>query len=147
MIEALTWQSMMYVFFVIVFMILQWVMEAIRWRVLTKGLLTIDLFSALKMIFTGLSFSMITPNRSGEFIGRVVHIPSEKRIVASAVTIYGSAIQWVVYCLFGTISLYLIDLNHFENQKDALLKTTLGFLKLISPLIALGGFCIVLCVG
>jgi hypothetical protein len=125
-------------------MFFQWIIEAIKWKILIKPLVDVSLLPSIKMIFSGLSFSMVTPNRLGEFIGRVMHLPSEKRATASILTFYGSFLQFVVYCLLGTVSLFLLAAYHPLVKMPELLHKAISLLKIISPFISFGGLIILL---
>lgn len=125
-------------------MFFQWVIEAIKWKILIKPLVDISLLPSIKMIFSGLSFSMVTPNRVGEFIGRVMHLPAEKRGTASILTFYGSFLQFVVYCLLGTVSLFMLTAYYPAVKGHVLLYNIIVLLKYISPFISFGGLIILL---
>ena len=60
------------------------------------------------MIFTGISFSIATPNRVGEFIGRVLHLPQDLRVQATGLTFIGNFSQLIVTCLAGSLGFVLL---------------------------------------
>jgi hypothetical protein len=66
------------------------------------------------MIFTGISFSIATPNRFGEFVGRILHLPQDLRLQATGYTFISNFAQLIVTCIAGSIGLQLIALNHFS---------------------------------
>jgi hypothetical protein len=49
--------------------------------------------------------SIATPNRMGEFAGRVMHLPSGQRLQGTAFTVIGNFAQLIVTCMAGSIAL------------------------------------------
>ena len=92
-------------------MLIQWMTEAYKWKMLMSSSVNLNWKASLQMIFTGLSFSFITPFKSGEFIGRVMYLPAHKRAIGAAYTFYSSIIQFTVYSLLGALSLWLLDVD------------------------------------
>ncbi|MFZ9742587.1 MAG: lysylphosphatidylglycerol synthase domain-containing protein [Chitinophagaceae bacterium] len=118
----------------LVFMILQLVIESIKWKLLMDMPSSqLSWVSSFKMVLAGQSFSFVTPNRSGDFIGRVMLLPDEKRSEGVMYTFYNAVIQIVVYSLLGAGALLIFDVNHLSNEIPLLLKKTLMVLKAFSP--------------
>ena len=61
----------------------------------------IPLLHAFKAVFAGLTFSLFTPNRIGEYGGRVLMVSKENRIRTIFATLVGSFSQWVVLVVGG----------------------------------------------
>ncbi|MBL7753676.1 MAG: flippase-like domain-containing protein, partial [Chitinophagaceae bacterium] len=59
---------------VIVLMIVNWTIEAQKWRFLLKGTENFSLWTSLQSVLTGLAVSVITPNRIGEYMGRILYL-------------------------------------------------------------------------
>lgn len=66
--------------FVVLLMIVNWVLEAIKWRHLTRQLSPMSVWRAIEAVFCGLTWAVLTPNRIGEYGGRVMFLPVRKRI-------------------------------------------------------------------
>jgi hypothetical protein len=86
-------------------MLANWSIESLKWKVLLSHLFTIKFTQALKSVVAGVAFTMVTPNRMGEFIGRVFYVPDGNRIRAAALTLVGSASQLIITLFGGTIGL------------------------------------------
>jgi uncharacterized membrane protein YbhN (UPF0104 family) len=56
---------------VIVLMFVNWSLEALKWKISVQSVQPVSFFRSLKAIFSGVSFSVTTPNRTGEYLGRV----------------------------------------------------------------------------
>ena len=120
---------------VVFLMMLQWLTEAYKWKMLMSSSVNLPWRASLQMIFTGLSFSFITPFKSGEFIGRVMYLPTHKRAIGTAYTFYSSIIQFTVYSLLGACSLWLFDLDQQILKIPSSFKSGIIFLKLVSVFI------------
>ncbi|KYP15590.1 lysylphosphatidylglycerol synthase transmembrane domain-containing protein [Flavihumibacter sp. CACIAM 22H1] len=106
-------------------MVVNWGLEAIKWRELVTPLHRISVGTALKAILAGLAFAVNTPNRMGEYAGRVVYLPEGKRLASISLTLVGSFSQVLVTLSTGTIALWIwyanyqaIDLpSHWDLQE------------------------------
>lgn len=94
---------------VFLFMILNWSLEALKWRDLLKGVHEISFGRALMATFAGVAFAVNTPNRIGEYGGRVLYLPEGKRIASVSLTMVGSFSQLLVTLWVGTIGLWLLS--------------------------------------
>lgn len=88
-------------------MLLNWTLEAIKWRLLVHGIERISLSRALRAIFTGVSVSIFTPNRLGSFVGRILHLTPERRVDGTIATFYGNLGQLVATIVAGVIGAFL----------------------------------------
>jgi hypothetical protein len=94
---------------VIILMALNWGMEALKWKVLVRHIQPISFFTAYKAVLAGQSFAMNTPNRIGEYLGRVIYIGEGNRLRAIVITFIGSISQLIVTVLLGCISLLFLQ--------------------------------------
>ena len=60
-------------------MCFNWGIEAKKWQVLMKPIEDLSWWTACKATLTGLSFAMNTPNRIGEYAGRILYVKKENR--------------------------------------------------------------------
>ncbi len=79
--------------------------EAAKWQYLIARVEKISLYTAVKAVFTGLSVSIFTPNRVGEFLGRVFFLDKTKPIEGIFMTVIGSLSQLLVTLVVGSIAL------------------------------------------
>ncbi len=86
-------------------MLVQWLLEAKKWQVMLSPDHPIKLTEAFRMILSGIALSIATPNRMGEFAGRVMHLPSGQRLQGTAFTVIGNFAQLIVTCMAGGIAL------------------------------------------
>lgn len=93
---------------VIALMIINWAIEAYKWKIAIERIQKIDFKTAFKAVLSGVSFSVSTPNRIGEYLGRVLYMDEGNRIKAISLTIVGSMSQLIITLLMGFIGLILI---------------------------------------
>ena len=106
--------------FACLLMLLNWGLEARKWQLLLQPLEKLSFTSAFKSVFAGCSITMLTPNRVGEYGGRILYVKEENRLDAIPLTILGSISQLFITVLMGTGG--LIYLKYF-NYNTHLFKT------------------------
>lgn len=95
----------------LVLVFVNWGLEAKKWMVLVSTLTRIDFLRSFKAILAGLAFAVNTPNRIGEYGGRVLYLPEGTRMPAVSLTLIGSYSQLLVTLLMGTTGLWLLYLG------------------------------------
>ena len=93
---------------IILMMLLNWLFEALKWRYMISKIETISIVRAYRAVFTGITVSTFTPNRIGEYGGRVFCLEKGDRIKAVFITILCSMSQLLTTILFGSISLFIL---------------------------------------
>jgi uncharacterized membrane protein YbhN (UPF0104 family) len=94
---------------VVLLMVLNWFLESLKWQYLAKKLTTISVWVAIEAVFCGLTWAIFTPNRIGEYGGRVMFLPNRKRIHGIFAMAVGAFSQNVITNLVGiTASLWFI---------------------------------------
>ena len=64
-------KNKVYLVGVILMMFLNWLVEALKWRYMISKIENISIMTAYRAVFTGITVSTFTPNRIGEYGGRV----------------------------------------------------------------------------
>ena len=90
---------------VIFMMLLNWFLEALKWRFLIAKIEKVSVKRSLSAIFSGITVSAFTPNRVGEYGGRVFCLEKADRIQAVLITVIGSMAQLLTTIIFGSIGL------------------------------------------
>jgi uncharacterized membrane protein YbhN (UPF0104 family) len=91
---------------VLIGMLLNWGLEARKWQMLVKPLQKISFLRAFSAVLSGVSFSINTPNRIGEYGGRVLYLKNNRsKLKAIAATMVGGFSQLIVTIIFGLIGL------------------------------------------
>lgn len=88
--------------------ILNWGFEAWKWQQLMKQTEAISFFRAYKGVLTGVSFTLFTPNRVGEYLGRIWHLSASSRGAAVSLSVAGGLAQLFITVLGGMIAFELL---------------------------------------
>jgi len=110
-----SWQQPAF-WLVVLLMFLNWGIEARKWQLLIRPLQRISLPYALKAVFAGCSITMLTPNRIGEYGGRVLYVDEPYRLRAISLTILGSMSQLAVTLLTGVVSLSILKFSSLSQK-------------------------------
>ncbi|MBK8329064.1 MAG: flippase-like domain-containing protein [Bacteroidetes bacterium] len=90
---------------VVLLMLVNWTIEAGKWRLLLKGTEEFSLLRSLQSVLTGVAVSVMTPNRIGEYMGRILYLKNVNKIQGVTVTIIGSFAQLIVTGFLGLLGL------------------------------------------
>ncbi len=106
--QALNSQMLWNLFAVIVLMIINWSIEAVKWKLSVKKIQQVTYLRAFKAVLSGVSFSVSTPNRMGEYLGRILYMDEGNRLKTVSITIVGSISQLIITLLMGCIGLLFL---------------------------------------
>ena len=105
-----------------------WGLESLKWYTLINHVMKASLWRAFKSVLTGVSFTMLTPNRMGEFLGRVLQLPDGSRVRSATLTLIGSISQLKVTMVAGAIGiLWMKSQAAVQEQWPTLLMNALLF--------------------
>ena len=96
---------------VILFVFVNWGLEARKWQLLLKALQPVSFITAFKSVLCGVTFSLNTPNRMGEFAGRILFVEDGKRMKAITLSIAGGMAQLIITMLMGCLGLIYLLFN------------------------------------
>ncbi len=94
--------------------LVNWGIEAFKWQIQLKPLEKISFGRAYKSVLAGCSITMLTPNRVGEYGGRIIYLKEENRLDAIPLTILGSMSQLFITFIMGAFA--LISIRFFSND-------------------------------
>ena len=106
-----------------------WMLEAKKWKLLMRPALEMSLRRALGAVLGGVSLSLFTPNRIGEYGGRILFVPPKYNWRAVVATLVGSFSQNLVNIAFGFVAgvAFLV----FNDIIPHALRTGLGVLTVL----------------
>jgi hypothetical protein len=110
--HLLSTNQLPYLIGLVLLMLLNWTLEAYKWKTLIQHIEKISLIKSLFAIFSGITIAIFTPNRVGEYGGRIFHLQKADRIDATLLTIVGSYAQLVVTLATGIIASIFFIPNH-----------------------------------
>jgi len=102
---------------VIGLMIVNWSLETIKWKYLIRKIENVSFVKAFIAILSGVTVSIFTPNRVGEFAGRVFVLEKADRWEGVLITMIGSVSQLFITIIAGSIAFIFfaneyIDINN-----------------------------------
>jgi hypothetical protein len=99
-------------FWGVVFLVfVNWGLEAVKWKLLLSTLERVSFFRAFKSVLCGTTLTLNTPNRIGEYAGRVLFVNEGNRMKAVSLSIAGGTAQLIITVMMGTLGLAFIDLT------------------------------------
>jgi len=85
-------------------MVINWGIESFKWKLLIRQSEKVSLGKAFQAILGGLAVSVFTPNRVGEFVGRVFILKKTNPSKAILLTIVGNFSQLLVTIVLGSVA-------------------------------------------
>jgi len=102
---------------------LNWILEALKWKILTFHVQKMNLFTSVKAVLSGISTGFFTPNRIGELVGRISFLEADNRKSGVTLSIVNSLTQNIIMAICGIPSCILFfsftagkmqpDMTHF----------------------------------
>jgi hypothetical protein len=89
---------------VIALMPLNWMLEVIKWRMLMRPAVVLSWRNAVLGILSGIAFSLFTPNRIGEYGGRILYVDPKYSWQTVLASLTGSFAQNVVHISLGLVA-------------------------------------------
>lgn len=134
--------GVLFMLFALCLMPLNWFFEAFKWHLLSQRIQKQSFGTSLKQVLAGVSTSLMTPNRIGNFIGRAILAPKGDKSAVIVATIHSNLAQFTASILFGFLGLLLIGfqetiISETTIQISALIVLAVGFLFYFFPNILL----------
>lgn len=94
---------------------LNWALETEKWRHLMRYALPLPFARAYRAILAGVTFSLFTPNRIGEYGGRLLVAGRKHGMATILATVVSSLGQWLVLLGFGLAGFAVFALRHWPG--------------------------------
>ena len=95
-------------------MYINWYIEALKWRKLIAPIQAISNKKAYRSVLAGLNFGLISPNRIGEPLGRVLYTTDKNKTSALLAAIIGSLFQLSITLIMGIVAL-ILSLTYLQD--------------------------------
>ncbi len=111
------------ILFLIALSLFNWFFEILKWQHLVKTITKIRFIEALEQSLGGLTASLITPNRIGDYGAKAVYYQKAFRVKIVLLNMLGNMAQMTITSLFGIIGLiifvnrYQIDVDYYEVMR------------------------------
>ncbi len=109
-INGLFQENALYLFLIVLLWPANLFFESLKWRTLFQK---VSLPNAIKGVLMGSVTAFVSPNRLGDFIGRVQVVSSDDRLPATLATFLSGAVQGCITLFFGIIGLLLFSPDTF----------------------------------
>ena len=96
-------------------MFFNWGLEAKKWQVLMQVIQPLSYWRSFRAIFSGQALALSTPNRVGEYVGRIVYLDDGNRLRALSLSAVGSFAQVIITFIMGLFGLLLVYENITKN--------------------------------
>jgi uncharacterized membrane protein YbhN (UPF0104 family) len=83
-----------------------WGIEAFKWQRMMRRLETVSFLSSCRAVLAGVTVSLFTPYRTGEFAGRVWVLSPGNRVPGALLTVAQSFSQLIITLLAGTLAVF-----------------------------------------
>ncbi|MCW8310253.1 MULTISPECIES: hypothetical protein [Sphingobacterium] len=90
---------------IVVLMLVNWLLEVVKWRYLASKLEYLSFWKAFQSVFCGLTWAIFTPNRIGEYGGRVLFLQPQNRAQGAVAMGVGLFAQLVLTSVAGSLSI------------------------------------------
>ena len=96
---------------IVLFTLVNWVLEIIKWQTLVSAFKSINIFEASKQSLSSLTASLLTPNRIGEYGAKAIYYSKLERPKILVLNFLGNTGQMVTTIFFGIIGLFFFKEN------------------------------------
>lgn len=137
-------KNLKFILLALILMPANWLIESIKWQFLIKKVENVKLGSSIKAVFAGTAISIFTPNRIGDYLGRIFILKKGDRIDGTIATIVGNLSQLLMTILMGGISLVYysnsIAQHLFGNNDIRVFAIVLVFIILVGLILLFFNF-------
>ncbi len=114
--QAVTGEQSWKLWLAVFLMPVNWGLETFKWYVLVNKFQKLSFSKAFESVLSGLSLAMNTPNRIGEYGGRVVYLAPAFRMKGVALAIVSSVGQLLITLIFGWVGLSILKPELYRVQ-------------------------------
>lgn len=119
--QLLSAKNPFYFFIIILLLFINWFFELWKWYyVLNINKISYSFNQLFSSYFSGVTTGVITPNRLGNFIGRMIFFKGKVRTQLILGTLYSNFSQFIATILFGVFSFIFLGEIIFDNYGNNL---------------------------
>ena len=113
--QVLNGSGSWYIWTSLLLVLVNWGLEARKWQRLIRELEALSFFRSFKATLSGVAFALNTPNRIGEYGGRILFLKDGNRLKAVALTMVGSISQLLITLIVGLAGMLLLRTRLWEG--------------------------------
>jgi hypothetical protein len=87
-------------------------LETLKWQLLAGSAQPLNYLQSLKSVLAGIALSVITPNRLGEYPGRVLYLQRKNTFRLISVSILGVVAQMLTIFIYGLAGLLFYNIHY-----------------------------------
>ncbi|HEY4934953.1 MAG TPA: lysylphosphatidylglycerol synthase domain-containing protein [Puia sp.] len=115
-----------------------WTLETFKWQIALRPVQSIGFIRAFKAILAGTCIASFTPNRVGEYLGRMLFVDPGNKMLSITPTILCSMSQMLVTLVAGSVGIYLYSSLPFQFQSAWISPAFLGSAMIATAGAAIG---------
>ena len=110
-----------------------WLLESLKWQFLIKRVEDISITKAYQAVLAGTAISIFTPNRIGDYLGRIFILEKGDRLDGTVATIVGNLSQLLVTIIMGSLAIiyYMNDIITYLSPNHVGFSIYLKFIIII----------------
>jgi hypothetical protein len=122
------WQTgpQVFLWICVTLMLVNVALEAKKWQILAGSAMALGFRQALSSYLAGIAISIVTPNRLGEYPGRILYLKRKNTFRLISVSILGSFAQLLTIFIYGTAALIYYNFVHPGFWEKVLLVGSAG---------------------
>ena len=123
----------------IILVFVNWGIETGKWQFLILKIEKVPFFRSYKAVLSGVAISSFTPNRIGEFLGRVFILEKANRVEGILITILGSISQFLVTFILGAtgVAIFVMLFRNLITEELGLSENAFIYLYLALAVITI----------
>ncbi|MBS1666210.1 MAG: flippase-like domain-containing protein [Bacteroidetes bacterium] len=106
---AVTGKDQWKIWIVFLLMLVNWGIEAAKWKISMAPVQQIRFWRAYRATLTGTTMASFTPNRTGEYLGRILYVEEGKRLQSISLTIVCSLSQLIITMIMGCAGIFYLQ--------------------------------------
>ncbi|MFT4061684.1 MAG: lysylphosphatidylglycerol synthase domain-containing protein [Edaphocola sp.] len=91
---------------------INWMLEAVKWKMLLQKIQPLPYPRALASTLTGTAFALVTPNKVGDFAGRILYLRNSNKLRAAIAVLISNLSQTLVTYFFGIVGLVFFSIRY-----------------------------------
>ncbi|QEC52212.1 hypothetical protein EDD80_10670 [Anseongella ginsenosidimutans] len=109
-------------------MLVNWGVEVFKWKYLVRKIEKVSLWKSTESLLAGLTLAIFTPNRVGEYGGRILYLERGNRVKGAFAMWVGAFGQMLVTNVVGAVAFYFFALRFIDLNQALQIALGLGIL-------------------
>lgn len=98
--------NMTFLWIALLLMPANWLIESVKWQFLINKIERVSTWGAFQAVLAGTAISIFTPNRIGDYLGRIFILKKGDRLDGTVATIVGNLSQLLITLIMGSMAIF-----------------------------------------